>query len=233
MLVEDCNQLNQLAQTATDLRKYASDLGKFRDRQAKIEELVSSLKPLVIALRAFRDRKLVSNDFSQQANVLLAEVGIILDEFQKDRGWLIEKPRLNSLQSKINECKSKLESQLRRAWGEYKNRRFPNTNDDLLGLLAKIQTFKPTVHRVRALLAQLATVDYPRDAAHFQEIEQAIENLTEAWNSLKSDEVPPVVLEFLRAAATHGASIDRLTPEVTAWLNEQGISRFFYIRLSD
>ncbi|WP_190570459.1 hypothetical protein [Nostoc parmelioides] len=45
--------------------------------------------------------------------------------------------------------------------------------------------------------------------------------------------MPEAVLLFLRDAATHGATIDRLTPEVKDWLNNRGIARFFYVRLSD
>lgn len=233
MLVEDCNQLSQLAQNVIDFRKYASDLEKFRDRQNKIEELVKSLRPLVIALQTFRERELINVDLSQKADLLLTDVVTTLAEFHKDRGWLLEKFKLNTLKFKVDELKNELNRHLHQAWTDYKKRRVPNTNSDLLGLLARIQTFKPTVQRVHSLLAQIDAVDLPKDSNHFHLIDQAIDNLAEAWSSLKSDEVPATVLDFLRAAATHGATIDRLTPEVQDWLSEHGISRFFYIRLSD
>lgn len=233
MLVEDCNQLSQLAQNVIDLRKYASDLDKFRDRQKKIEELVESLKPLAITLKTFRERELINIDLNQKADTLLTEAVTTLSEFQKDRGWLVEKFKLNTLKSKVDELRNELSRHLNQAWTDYKKRRVPNTNSELLGLLAKIQTFVPTVEKVRSLLAQIDAVDLPKDSNHFHTIDQAIDNLAEAWNSLKSDEVPATVLDFLRAAATHGATVDRLTPEVQNWLNEHGISRFFYIRLSD
>jgi hypothetical protein len=80
---------------------------------------------------------------------------------------------------------------------------------------------------------ELKVIDFPKDAQQFEQIDRAIAGLSTAWNSLKSNEVPQTVLTFLRASATHGATIDLLTPEVQNWLNEHGISRFFYIRLSD
>jgi len=234
MLIDDCTRLSKLAQNATDLKKYAADLNKFRDRQTKIEELLRSLRPTVTALKAFREHELISADFNQKADVLLAEVRATLSAFQGDRGWLLEKFKLNVLKPKVDDLKNGLDRQLRQAWATYKKHRVPSTNPELLGLLAKIQTFKPTVQKIRSLLAQIDAVDFPKDINHFQEIDQAINSLATEWNSLKSDEVPTIVLDFLRAAANvHGATVDLLTPEVKAWLYEHSVSRFFSIRISE
>ena len=233
MLIDDCTRLSKLARDTTDLKKYAADLGKFRDRQSKIEPLVQELSPLVTALRAFREKGLANFDCSQKADVLLLEVATTLNEFHKNRGWLIEKFKSTILQNKVSTLKSELEGYLKQAWADYKRQRIPNTNDDLLGLLAKIETFKPTVQTIQRLLNQLKVVDFPKDIQQFEQIDQAIDDLSTAWSSLKSSEVPEAVLNFLRAAATHGATIDLLTPEVKNWLNNQGITRFFYICLSE
>lgn len=234
MLIDDYTRLSQLAQDFTDIKKYASDLGKFRDRQTKIEELLKDLKPIVIALKIFRERELISVDLSQKADGLLAELVTTLSAFQKERGWLLEKFKLNTLKLKVDDLKSDLNRQLRQAWTNYRNRRIPSTNSELLGLLAKIQTFKPTVQKIRTLRAQIDAVDFPKDAHHFQEIDRVIDNLRTEWNSLKSDEVPPVVLDFLRDTATSdGAAIGLLTPEVKEWLYEHEISQCFSIRISD
>jgi hypothetical protein len=234
MLIDDCARLSQVSQELVDLTKYASDLKKFRERQTRIAELLRSLKPMLTALSAFREGNLISVDFNQKADAFLVEVLATLSEFQKDRGWLLEKFKLNTLKSKVDDLKNELERQLRHAWATYKKNRVPSTNSELLGLLAKIQTFKPTVQKVRTLLAQIDAVDFPRNFDHFQEIDQSIISLATEWNSLKSDEVPAIVLDFLRAAATsHGATVDLLTPEVKAWLYDHSVSRFFSIRISE
>lgn len=233
MLIDDCNRLIKLSQDTTDIKKYAADLNKFRDRQSKIEPLVAELYPLIIALRGFRERGLVSFDCSQRSDALLSEIANTRLEFHKNRGWLIEKFKSNALQSKVAALKSELESLLKQAWVGYKSQHIPNTDDELLGLLEKIETFKPTVKMIQRLLNQLKAVDFPKDAQQFERVDQAIDTLSDAWSNLKSNEVPEAVLDFLRAAATHGASIDHLTPEVRSWLDEQGIARFFYVHLSD
>ncbi|NJO52700.1 MAG: hypothetical protein HC840_28570 [Leptolyngbyaceae cyanobacterium RM2_2_4] len=226
MLIDDCIQLSRASQNASDLKKYAADLNKFRDRQGKIEPLVQELSPLVTALRTFRERGLANFDCGQKSDELLREVTTTLAEFQKNRGWLIEQFKSTKLKNKVSALKSELEGYLKQAWGNYKRQRIPNTNDELLGLLAKIETFKPTVQSIQRLLNQLKAVDFPKDAQQFEKIDQEIDDLSTAWKSLKSNEVPEAVLNFLRSAATHGATIDLLTPEVQNWLNEHGISRF-------
>jgi hypothetical protein len=233
MLIDKCTKLSQLAQDTASLKKYAADLGKFRDRQSKIEPLVKELRPLVVALSAFREKGLVDFDCTQKADALLMELAATLTEFKKDRGWLLEKFKFNALQIKVAAVKNELETFLKQAWTEYKKLRIPNTNNELLSLLAKIETFKPTVQAIQRLLKYLNAIHFPKDSEQFKQADQAIENLSIAWSSLRSGEVPEAVLNFLRAAATHGATIDLLTSEVQCWLNEHGISRFFHIRLSD
>lgn len=233
MLVDDCQQLNQVASHVSSLRKNSTALKNFRERQVKIESLVNELHPLVIALRVFRERDLADFDCSQKANTLLLEIANTLDNFQKDRSWLIEEFNNNILRNKVSTLKSDLEGHLNQAWIVYKRQKSPNINDELLSLLARIETFKPTVLTVQKILNQLRAIDFPKDTQQFDQIDQAIDALSNAWNSLKSDEVPETALNFLRAAATNGASIELLTSEVKNWLNEHGISRFFYVQLSD
>ena len=234
MLTDEFTQLSKLAQNATDLKKHAADLGKFRDRQSRIAPLAQELSSLVTALRAFREKGLANFDCSQKADLLLVEVVTTLAEFQKNRGWLIEQFKSTVLQNRVSALKSELEGYLKQAWTDYKRQRIPNINDELLVLLARIETFKPTVHTIQRLLNQLKIIDFPKDAQQFEQIEQAINDLGTAWNSLNSNEVPEAVLKFLRAAATtDGAAIDLLTSEVQGWLDGHSISQFFRIRLSD
>lgn len=236
MLIESCAQLSKLTQNAADLKKYAADLGKFRDRQSKIEPLVEELRATVTAVRAFRENQLVDFDCSQKADALLSEVTTALSEFQSDRGWLIEKfkgKQFQSFEAKINALRNELEAHLRQSWTAYKKQRIPNANPDLLTLFEKEQSWKATVQRVRSRISKINSVDFPKDLTQFQRIEQEIDNLIADWNSLSSDDVPLGVQDFLKAATTHGASIDRFTPEVKAWLDEKGFSRFFYIRVSN
>jgi hypothetical protein len=236
MLIDNCTKLDKLVQDAAGFRKYAADLSSFQDRQGKIEPLVAELRATVVAMRAFRENQLINFDCNQKADDLAVEATTALSEFQKDRGWLIQKfkgKQFQAFEAKVKTLKYELEEHLRLAWEAHKKRRMPNTNLELLGLFEKEPSWKVTVQRVRSRISKINAVDFPKDLAQFQKIEQEIDNLITDWHSLSSDEVPLAVQDFLRAATTHGASIDILTPEVKAWLNEKGFSRFFYIRVSN
>lgn len=236
MLIDECAQLAKLAQDANDLKKYAADLGKFRDRLSKIKPLVEELSSIEAATKAFREKGLIDFDFSHKADDLLREVAVVLSQFQKDRGWLIEEFKGKSFQkfeSKVADLKNELETYLQDIWITYKRQKLPKTNPDLLELLEKDQDWKIKVQRVKSRLSKINAVAFPKDSNQFQKIDQEIDLLVSEWNSLSSGEVPIAVQDFLKAATTHGATLDRFTPEIKAWLDEKGLSRFFYIRVSN
>lgn len=236
MLIDECAQLTKLAQDANDLKKYAADLGKFRDRLSKIKPLVEELSSIEAATKAFREKGLIDFDFSHKADDLLGEVAVVLSQFQKDRGWLIEEFKGKSFQkfeSKVADLKNELETYLQGIWITYKRQKLPKTNPDLLELLEKDQDWKIKVQRVKSRLSKINAVAFPKDSNQFQKIDQEIDLLVSEWNSLSSGEVPIAVQDFLKAATTHGATLDRFTPEIKAWLDEKGLSRFFYIRVSN
>ncbi len=157
-------------------------------------------------------------------------------QFQKDRSWLIEEFKGKSIQKfalKVADLKNELETYLQGIWITYKRQKLPKTNPDLLELLEKDQDWKMKVQRVKSCLSKINAVAFPKDSNQFQKIDQEIDLLVSEWNSLSSGEVPIAVQDFLKAATTHGATLDRFTPEIKVWLDEKGLSRFFYIRVSN
>lgn len=236
MLIDECTQLVGLSQNATDLKKYAADLGKFHDRLNKIKPLVEELRSMETATKAFREKGLIDFDFSHKVDDLLQEISFVMSHFQKDRGWLIEEFKGKSFQkfeSKVVDLKNELEKYFQEAWKTYKRQKLPKTNPDLLRLLEKDQGWKIKVQRVKSRLAGIHSIAFPQDSSEFQKIDQEIDLIVSDWNSLSSGEVPIAVQDFLKAATTHGATLDRFTPEIKAWLEEKGLSRFFYICVSN
>ena len=233
MLLEDCTKLTGLSKEVTTLRMYAKDLKDFRTRQEQIRQALNEIKPLVFALRAFRERGIVDIETDQKTSQLLTEVAAIAAGFQADRGWLIgQQFNLRSFQAKVKSLKDDLNEQLKRAWTAYCAQHLRGTNEELLGILVKIDTFRDAVQRIQTLTKQLRGIEFPRDNEHFSQIDVKIAQLSQAWNSLRSDEVPEDVVQFLKAAAIGGASIDRLTPEVMSWLVDREIVNSFCVRLT-
>lgn len=234
MFLNQCQELTQKVQMVSDLKQYTLDLKQFRNHENYIEVLVQDLKPFAIALAAFRERIPEQLELNpQKAEFLLEEVSKSLTEFRQNRGWLLEGFKRKTLKTKVDALKDELDTLLKSTWNSYKQVRVPKTNNELLDLLGKIETFRPTVEKVKRLHAHIEAVPFPQDAEHFQRLEQGIDDMSNAWNSLSSNDVPDSVLNFLKAASTFGASLDSLTPEVEGWLKEQGITRFFQVKLAD
>lgn len=234
MLLEDCQKLSQRAQDIGVLKKYATDLGKFRNREDQIQTFVKELSPLVVALQAFKAKGINKFTVDQKADQFLKEIIATLSKFSEDKGFLVgEEFKIVALNSKFKILKDFLESELSQAWQTYKKEELPTTNRELLDLLEKISTFRPTVQKVKSILVCLETMKFPANENQFKQVDDFISELSNAWNSLQSNEVPESVLNFLKATSTIGASLDSLTPEVEAWLRDKGITRLFQIKLAD
>ena len=234
MLLEDCQQLSQHAQDIGVLKKYATDLGKFRSREDQIQSLVKELSPLVVALQAFKVKDINNFTVDQKADQFLKEIIATLSKFSEDKGFLIREDfKIAALNSKFKVLKDSLEVELSQAWQTYKKEELPTTNSELIDLLEKISTFRPTVQKVKSILMRLEAMKFPANENQFKQVDNSISELSDAWNSLQSNEVPESVLNFLKATSTIGASLDSLTPEVEAWLRDKGITRLFQVRLAD
>ncbi|PSN16986.1 hypothetical protein C7293_00205 [filamentous cyanobacterium CCT1] len=234
MLLEDCQKMSQHAQDIGFLKKYATDLGKFRNREDQIQALVKELSPLVIALQAFNAKGINKFTVDQKADQFSKEILATLSKFSEDKGFLVgEEFKIAALNSKFKVLKDSLEVELSQAWHTYKKEELPTTNRELLDLLEKISTFRPTVQKVKSILMRLENIRFPANENQFKQVDDFISELSDAWDSLKSNEVPESVLNFLKATSTVGASLDSLTPEVEAWLRDKGITRLFQIKLAD
>jgi hypothetical protein len=157
---------------------------------------------------------------------------MISANFYKNKGFLIgEEFKITSLKSKSKALKDFLESELSQVWQTYKEEKLPPVNKELLDLLEKISTFRPTVQRVKGIVARLEAIKFPGSEHQFNQVEELISELSNAWNSLQSSEVPESVLKFLRATSTGGSSLESLSSEVEEWLKSRGIIHLFQIRL--
>ena len=140
---------------------------------------------------------------------------------------------MSTLKSRSKSLTEFLENELSKAWKVYKENKLPRTNPEILDLLERISTFRPTVQKIKNISSQLEGINFPKSENQLEEMDGYTSQFSEAWNSLQSNEVPEPALNFLKATSTVGASLDSLTPEVDAWLKDRGITRLFQIKLAD
>jgi len=235
MLVEKSNQLSELSQKRINLQKYAKNLEGFLSRQQQIEQAVTGTIPLVQSLRAFRQREIVNFDLTQKADSLLKFIANVEAKFQEDPQWIIDNENFNNkiFTSAVNQLQKALREQLTQAWWLYRIQKMPNTNQEVLNVLAQVSAFKPTIQRIQDLDGHIqGSNSIPQSSEDFEKVDRLIEKLKQCWDELDADEVPEAVLDFLRIAANEGATLSLLTPEVKDWLTKHGLIDALRIRLT-
>ena len=234
MIRDKSQQLIELSQRRIALDKYKKNLQGFQGRQTLILAAVATIQPLVVALRAFRQKGIVSFDLIQRTDKLLNIIADAEAKFQENPELILNNESFNGigLDSSVNGLKTALKEQLIKNWKTYLTQQMPSTNKEMLNLLSEVEAFRPTVQRIQKLDLQLQQIEFPKNREDFERVDQQIDLLRQSWNSLSSDEVPAAVLSFLKAAADQGAPIDFLTPEVQEWLTKHGIANSLRIRLS-
>lgn len=233
MLIEKSKQLTELAQRKKDLQSFLNNLKTIQTRQSQINQAFTTIKPLLEAVVAFRDREIISMDLTKKIDVLLSFISNVENNYKENPDWILDNQNFqgNIFKSNIDSLRNTIESQLSQAWKKYLLKNKPSTNDEILSLLGKIEVFKQTVTEIRTVDNEIKKVIYPKNELDFKLYEAKIEQLKNSWNNLNSDEVPQSVLRFLSDAANQEASLDLLNPEVQEWINKHNISNYFKICL--
>ncbi|MEH1934462.1 MAG: hypothetical protein V7L14_12230 [Nostoc sp.] len=233
MLLEKSQELIELAQRKKSLQNFAANLQIIQDRKNKINDTIAAIQPLAEALQAFRQRGMVDIDLANKTDKILNLILNIEENLSNNNEWIfdIKNTEINNLKSDAERLKNTLEQQLSKSWQRYRDQKMPSTNNEILNLLAKVEAFKQTVLQIQDIEKDLKNIRYPKKNAEFVICELKIEQLKHSWKSLKSDEFPEAVSHFLQAASDQGSPLNLLTPEVQDWINQNGISDSFKIRL--
>lgn len=232
-LQEKCHKLIDLSQKRIALQKYATNLQGFQTRQDQITKAVGEILPLVLALRAFRQRGIV-NSLNQKVDPFLAFIATAEDKFRENPEWIIDNNNFkgNVFNSSVDKLKSTLKQHLSQAWKNYLTQNIPNINKEMLDVFAGVESLKPTIQRIYILNGQIQQVEFPINSEEFNRVDGLIDQLRQLLDSLNSDKIPEDVQKFLKAAANQGATIDLLTPEVKEWLIKYRIAESLRIRLT-
>lgn len=233
-LKEKCQELIDLSQQKTELTKYAAQIDGFTGRQAKITNTVREILPLIIALRAFRQKGNIHIDLNQKVDNLLTIITSIKENFQTNPEWILNSNTFKSTDflSKIENLKNTLKQNLSQAWKNYLAQQLRSRNKEVLKIFAEIESLKPTIQRIDTLDRQIQEIEFPKNSEEFDRVDKIIEQLNQSLDSLSSDKIPQNVQNFLKAAAHQGATLDLLTPEVKEWLIEHRLAQSLRIRLT-
>ncbi|MBE9200073.1 MULTISPECIES: hypothetical protein [unclassified Nodularia (in: cyanobacteria)] len=234
MIIEKSQELIELSQRRKSLIIFAANLQIIQTRQKQISDALATIQPLMEALKAFRQRGINNINLTQNVEFILKFVINAEENLQNNPDWILENKNFkgNFLKSNVENLKTTLEQQFSEGWKSYRDQKMPIMNNEILNLLAKIAAFKQTVLQIQIIDKEIKNVIFPKNNAEFTIYEQKIEQLKHSWKSLKSDEFPEAVSHFLLAASEQGSPLNLLTPEVQDWINQNGISDSFQIRLT-
>lgn len=236
MLLEKSKQLIELSDKKINIQENNRQREGFETRRNELKDMMNQIIPLINLFKLFQSRQLVDaslvNEIINQVDQLLSDINFVKDNFNQDSQWILDNQKFKAKDFKrnINSLMNKINQRLQILWESYKINKLPSTNEEILRLLGGINAFKSTVERVNYLRRQIPQ-ELPTNEAEFQKIEETINNLKQTWESLSSENVPENVIRFLRAAASQGASLKLLTPDVQSWLDEHQITNSLRIRL--
>lgn len=233
MIAEDAKHLVELIERMNQLRANVDQRAGFRTRQSELEVAERELAKRVAAVNAFAARGTVRPNVATRANAFLNHINMITSNFNQDSSWIIgfnNRPFENALKS----LNAELDEHITREWRAY-TERSRHANTQVLDVLSGIPAYAQTVQKVRGLTARLEQRrnSRPTSEEDFQKFDELVRQVDAAWSELGSDEVPPDVERFLRAAGgREGAPLDLLTDDVKEWLETRKIASSFRIRMA-
>lgn len=102
MIQTKSQQLIELSQKKIALKKHTNNLQGFQSRQNQIAQTVTDIRPLVSALKAFRQRGIADFDLNQKADTLLSIIVATETKFQENPEWIIDPTSFNHKTFKAN-----------------------------------------------------------------------------------------------------------------------------------
>ncbi|MDQ3802287.1 MAG: hypothetical protein M3416_00290 [Acidobacteriota bacterium] len=233
MIAEDAKHLVELIERMNQLKANVDQRAGFRTRQSELEEAARELAKRVAAVDSLAARGSGKPNVAARANAFLNHINTVASNFNQDPSWIISfnnKPFENALKG----LNTELDEHITREWRAY-TERSRHANTQVLDVLSGIPAFAQTVQKVRGLTARLEQRrnNRPTSEEDFLNFDELVRQVDAAWSELGSDEVPPDVERFLRAAGgREGASLDLLTEDVKEWLETRKIDSSFRIRMA-
>ncbi|MEH2218236.1 MAG: hypothetical protein V7K72_14190 [Nostoc sp.] len=234
MLLEKSQELVELSQRRKSLQNFAGNRQIIQTRQKQITDALATIQPLVEALKAFRQRGINNINLTQNVESILSFVINAEENLQNNPDWILDNKNFkgNFLKSNVENLKTTLEQQLSAAWKNYRDQKMPSTDNEILKFWSEVEASKRTVLEIQIIDREIKKVIYPKNNDEFESCERKIEQFNYSWNSLNSSELSEAVSRFLQAVSDKGAPLNLLTPEVQDWINQNGISDSFKIRLT-
>ena len=234
-ITERAAALRKQAQRKQRLQEQQERLADFQARERDFREHAGSLATLMQTYRLFEKNGIDFEETRGEVGPTLDRLRKVREQFEEDPGYIIDRQgSLRSLWKRIESHRDGLRLQLDKAWRQHVRDHAPGQDEEVLDVLGRIPDFEKPVQRIRTQASRLERKKetLPRTEEDLQAIHALSESIGEAWQSIGSGELSDDVLAFLKAAASQsGASLDLLTPGVRDWLEREGLTESFAVRV--
>lgn len=231
MIIAQASAILADLRTCDQLRIDSQNALRLKTRSDQLQSIASKVNTTLQSYNLLYKHEIT--DAPKQPTTLLDQIEKCEKDFLEDEMWIEKDNVFEELQKKADAWNKQGQSIMTQAWSSYVDNLLPTIPAELLDVLGKIPAFQDGVRSINRTLEE-ARQNKSRLPVVEQEIcviKEKADTVHKAWKEMGTDDVPPAVLIFLRAAGGQGAGLTTFTPEIGAWLDEHKMSRFFSIRL--
>lgn len=225
MIAEECKKLRQQLEELALAEEREAVHDQLEQRRCELFELRDMLLAVTNSLKALSARTKLVGDLDPSK---------CIERVRKVRESLLVHPLSITKGRQFTDMRKAFEkfatdgrACAEATWAQFMPRAKPSVDTNQLAQAEQQNDFKAIAFKLknRAKYAEQLGKKHPANEEDFAEIESAWDDIREMMAALPDAAEDPLVQEFLKAAnSSKGASIDLLTDEVRAWLQENKIA---------
>lgn len=225
MIAEECKKLRQQLEELALAEERETVHDHLEQRRCELVEVRDMLLAVTNSLKAISARTKLVGDLD--AEKCLDRVRKIRESLLSDPLSITKGRQFTDMRKAFEKFATDGSACAEATWSQFMPRARPSVDTNQLAQAEQQKDFKAIAVKLknRAKYAEQLAKNPPANEEDFAEIESAWDDIREMIAALPDVADDPVVQEFLKAAnSSGGASIDLLTDEVRAWLQENKIA---------
>ena len=223
MILNDCQQLKQKIDRYEEIQRRHDHAKSLKQRRDELEEERAELRKTIQSMKVLVGAQLLDQSVLPSAKNAKNRLEAVRRLFHDDPSQITKGDDYQVFLSEIVDIRKEVDEHCQRTWERFTAEITPAVEQELLREREEIPEFEKVVKKIRLLVEELdeAAQYVPTTNSELSNFEETAEALREALEEVYSDEYPPAVIEFLRAANTRrGAALSQLTPTVLQWLED-------------
>ncbi|TWT52267.1 hypothetical protein [Allorhodopirellula solitaria] len=225
MIAQECKKLRGQLEELAQAEERENIHDQLESRRNELVDVRDSLLAVTNSLKALSARTELAGDLDPTK--CIDRVRKIRESLQTDPLSITKGRQFSDMRKAFEKFATEGTECAQATWAIFMPRAKPSVDTNQLAQAEQQNDFKTIALKLktRAKYAEKLGKNPPATEDDFAELESAWEDIREMMAALPDVASDPLVQEFLKAAnSSGGASIDLLTDEVRAWLQENNIA---------